>query len=104
MVIEAAALWLFSTRNPSVLRDDDQLTYLIGTAVLHLAPRTSRGVWVNGKREKRYGRLAGRVRHAFGKLLRNELGILFLRIADTIQRQQEVEYDRRQTLGAPFVT
>jgi hypothetical protein len=102
ILVEAAALWLYSLRRDSRLPDDERLTYAIGTAVLHLAPRTSRTAWVNGRPAKRYERHSGRARGAFGQWLRDELGILFLRMADAMQMSQQQHHDRRRTLGAPF--
>ncbi len=49
ILIEAAALWLYSKRRDSRVPDDERLTYAIGTAVLHLAPRNSRTAWVTGR-------------------------------------------------------
>jgi hypothetical protein len=102
ILVEAAALWLYSNRRDSRLADDERLTYAIGTAVLHLAPRTSRTAWVNGKPARRYQRHSGRARGAFGQWLRDELAILFLRMVDAIQMREQQHHDRRRTLGAPF--
>jgi hypothetical protein len=102
ILVEAAALWLYSNRRDSRLRDDERLTYAIGTAVLHLAPRTSHTSWVNGRPAKRYQRHSGRARGAFGQWLRDELGILFLRISQEIEMREHQARDRRRTLGAPF--
>jgi len=100
--VEAAGLWLYSNRRDSRLPDDERLTYAIGTAVLHLAPRTSHTAWVNGRPAKRYQRHSGRARGAFGQWLRDELGILFLRISQEIEMREHQARDRRKALGAPF--
>ena len=84
------------------LPDDERLTYALGTAVLHLAPRTARTAWVNGVPRKRYARISGKLRQVFGQWLREELGILFLRIADAIQTGHRQHDDRRKMLRAPF--
>jgi hypothetical protein len=102
ILVEAAALWLYSNRRDSRLPDDERLTYAIGTAVLHLAPRNSRTAWVNGRPSKRYARVSGKMRRDFGQWLRDELGILFLRMSHSIQMREQQAHDRRKTLGAPF--
>ena len=102
ILVEAGALWLYSLRRDSRLPDDERLTYAIGTAVLHLAPRASRTAWVKGVPAKRYARISGRMRRDFGHWLREELGILFLRISNAIQAGHQQRHDRRKVLGAPF--
>jgi hypothetical protein len=102
ILVEAGALWLYSLRRANRLPDDERLTYAIGTAVLHLAPRASRTAWVNGMPARRYQRLSGRARQAFGHWLREELGVLFLQMAYAIQAAQQQSHDRKRVLGAPF--
>src|SRR5437899_7014806 len=54
ILVVSSALWVYSRRNPSSLDDDERLSYALGRAVLHLAPRESRMTWTPTGQDRRY--------------------------------------------------
>lgn len=102
ILTEVGALFLYTYRRPNSLPDDDRLTYALGTAVLHLAPRTSSTVWVNGHRELRYARLGGKPRKAFGESMRECFALLFLQMYHAMEEGKRKKVALREALEEPF--
>jgi hypothetical protein len=102
MLVEVAAVWLYSTRNIRALDDGPQLTHALGTAVLHLAPRAVRAVWVQGEQKETPRRIGGPSRRVVGQCIRDVLGPLLFNVARTIDRTTLKAEDSRAALRAPF--
>jgi len=102
ILIEVAAVWLYATRNIRALDDGEQLTFALGTAVLHLAPRAVRAVWVQGEQREMPRRIGGPARREVGQYIRDTLAPLLLNVATTIDRTTLRSDDTRAALRAPF--
>ena len=102
VLVASATLWLYSHRNPTALVDDERLDYAIGRAVLHLAPRESHVARTPRGRERRYKRIAGTTRGAVGRFLRENLGVMWIRMCDSLDAAESRREEARQTLGTPF--
>lgn len=102
VLIEAAALWLYSRRNPSRLPDDARLTSGMIRAIFRLAPLDRLTCWRSGK--TRYDRpTPSEVRDA-GQRLRLSLGLLLMNVADHAERRQAQREAERQAAYAPLIT
>lgn len=103
ILIETAAIWLYATRFPNRLPDDERLTYALGIGMLSLAPLYNTYQYTNGVEKKRSKRVPGKARKLIGRQLRSELSILYMRIAERIQEEQAQKNSFRQTLAShPF--
>ena len=100
---EAAAVWLFSTRQSRTLPDDERLTYALGLAVLHLAPFAQGSRWVPGRGPtKAYRPPNGTARREAGEHLRNSLGPLLFNIATALDARKLASERTRSLLREPF--
>ncbi len=102
ILIEVAAVWLYATRNIRALDDGEQLTYALGTAVLHLAPGAVRAVWVLGEQREMPRRIGGPARREVGLYVRDTLAPMLLNVATTIDRTALKSDDTRAALRSPF--
>jgi hypothetical protein len=102
ILVEVAAVWLYATRNIRALDDGEQLTYALGTAVLHLAPRAVRAVWVQGEQRETPRRIGGPARREVGQHIRDALGPLLFNVATSIDRTTLKGEDTRAALRVPF--
>ena len=99
---ELAAVWLYSERYPSRLKDDDQLTYALGASILYLAPRDAVTAYSNPDLKKGYRKVRGVDRREAGQFVRMYLGALFKGIHRKLTEQQEQEQQRRAALMTPL--
>jgi hypothetical protein len=102
ILVASSALWLYSHRNPTLLVDDERLDYAIGRAVLHLAPRESHMVGTPRGTERRYSRIAGKTRGTVGRMLRDTLGVMWMRMVDALDSDQKKRQTVREALGSAF--
>ncbi len=100
ILVECSAIWLFSMRNPNKLDDDIRLTYALSLVMLRLMPMEQRTCWTTGKN------YSVRVRSSsvkiIGKSLRENLGLLFSRIALTMQKRDEEANSMKEKMFTPF--
>lgn len=87
MLCEAAALFLYSCRNPHRLPDDARLSFAIAHNVLSLAPKDCRMGLVRGRVRTVYKPIAATVKREVGQHIRNVLSLLFLNIVDALQQR-----------------
>jgi hypothetical protein len=99
---EVAAVWLFSTRHPEQLEQDERLTYALGAAVLYLCPRGRRQGFSKGQIKDLPIRFPGTVRQEVGEHVRSSIGILLFHISDAINRRVLKDQGKRQALSTPF--
>ena len=102
VLVEAAAVWLYATRNIRAVDDGQQLTNALGTAVLYLTPRAIKAVWVQGEQKEVPRRIGGPARREVGLHIRDALGLLLFNIATMIDRRTLKAEDTREALRAPF--
>jgi hypothetical protein len=100
VLTEAAALWLWSSRNPALLPDDIRLEFAIGAAVLRLAPLERTVSWRSGRSYSVSAKTGDR--RDLGHLIRNQLGPLLHNLTLTIHREEEQRRSMAQALALPL--
>ena len=103
ILVEAAAVWSFATRNPHSLPDDMRLTMALGTAIAHVVPTQ---FLYEHKGCYRYKRVAPTAKRDIGVSIRQTLGLLLVRIAEGVadkeRRTQQQRHETTAALGSPF--
>lgn len=106
-LIESAAVWCFYWWDHTGRWDTGQpLTYMLGHRVMSLAPQEVLGDYVdsNGKKRTRKKTFKGTTRRAVGKRIRDNLGILFMNIMKTLEKNEEEEKAMKSQLREPLIT
>jgi hypothetical protein len=99
ILIEAASIYLYSQRNPHLLPDDKELSYQMGIGVLRLCPQTYS---INVSGFKVWKKASGGERRDVGQYLRDNLGLYFYNVRNTINRQLELDKEFRENLFTPL--
>lgn len=103
LLVESAAVFLFSHQKPSIIPDGRPLAHAIGTAVAMLTPRGVQEFFRNGEREQRAVRVLGPARRAIGTTVLRELGVLFLNMEKGIEAAHVQRAIMAQALHTPFI-
>lgn len=102
MLVEVSAVWLLSRRRPRVLPDGLALTYALATSLLYLRPRIYFEVYKNGEREMRPERYSGTKRRLVGNITRSALGVFFLNLEATLEREHKERVEQTLAIRTPF--
>jgi hypothetical protein len=94
-----AAVWLYATRYPHRLPDDNRLTVAISLAVMKAAPRVHR-VAASGNVNPVVYQAEGR--RMIGKRVRDVLGLLLVNIASTITALPSAKEQMKEDMSLPF--
>lgn len=100
ILVEFAALWLYSTRYPRRLPDDARLTYALAVNVFRMIPLDRIEDWRTGKKRSALPR-HGETRDT-GQRIRDTLGMLLLNVAEHCERQHELREQQRRAYRAPL--
>ncbi|HRY74129.1 MAG TPA: hypothetical protein P5098_00355 [Candidatus Dojkabacteria bacterium] len=95
-----AAVWLYSERNPKYFMANKSLSYALAHQTMRLVP-LERIITSGGKR--RPLRMNATSRKEIGGYLRDNLGLLFVNICDSIQKLEQVNHEMKQAMGAAFI-
>jgi len=102
ILIESTAVFLVYKFQPKLVPTAETLSLAIANATLHLASLEGFYTWSNGVRSKRYYRLSPKTRRAIGAYLTDNLRLLHINIASTIEGQLQAHEDYKMNYLKPF--
>lgn len=97
---EAIAVWLYSSKYPSKLVDDQRLTFAMSWAIGRLAPRNKIQSWTTGRLTAERMKVADL--KGIGRRIRDTIGVLCLNVIDALQSQEDHRNQLKLSMAAPF--
>lgn len=101
ILTEVAAVWLYSSRSPTGLPDDQRLTYALSLSVLALAPRNATPS-PSKPGQSNLRRYSADARRDIGQHLRTNLAPLFANLAAAIKHREDQLGGQQAALRMPF--
>lgn len=98
------AVWLFAYECPHRLPDDRRTTFALSRALLQTRPQIIRRVSRrSGKERLIYNKPGATVHEVIGQQVRNNIGIVYSRMVDAMQREVRQKQEAKDRLSQPFV-
>jgi len=99
ILIESTSIYLYSQRKPHLLPDNRELSCQMGWGVLRLCPNTYH-INLGNSQGSKYA--SDMERRNVGQYLRDHLGLFFINVMNTLQRQLDLDREFRESLFHPL--